>query len=132
METAMSSTGTYDVVIVGGGMAGLIAAARAAELGLSVAVLEKGEGERYPCNARMSGGVFHVAFNDIKSPPATLRAAIDSATARQRRPGSNASHGGQSRRAGRLARQARRALHSHQSRLAELHSGAASSPAGRH
>ena len=77
----MSSNDTYDAVIVGGGMAGLVAATRAIELGLSVAVLEKGEGERYLCNARMSGGVFHVAFNDIKSSPATLRAAIDTATA---------------------------------------------------
>ena len=35
----------------------------------------------------MSGGVFHVAFNDIKSPPATLRAAIDSATGGSADPG---------------------------------------------
>jgi fumarate reductase flavoprotein subunit len=83
----MSSNDIYDVAIVGGGLAGLVAAARATELGLSVAVLEKGEGERYPCNARMSGGVFHVAFNDIKSPPATLRAAIDAATAGGAEPG---------------------------------------------
>jgi fumarate reductase flavoprotein subunit len=83
----MSSDDTYDVVIIGGGLAGLVAAARATELGLSVAVLEKGEGERYPCNARMSGGVFHVAFNDIKSSPATLRSAIDTATAGSAEPG---------------------------------------------
>jgi fumarate reductase flavoprotein subunit len=83
----MSSNDTYDVAIVGGGIAGLTAAARAAELGLSVAVLERGEGERYPCNARMSGGVFHVAFNDIKSSPATLRAAIDAATGGNAEPG---------------------------------------------
>jgi fumarate reductase flavoprotein subunit len=76
----MSSTETCDVVIIGGGIAGLVTAVRATELNLKVAVLEKGDGERYLCNARMSGGVFHVAFNDIKSPPAALRGAIDTAT----------------------------------------------------
>ncbi len=69
-----------DVIVVGGGLAGLVAAARAAELGLTVTVLEKGRGDRYPCNARYSGGVFHIAFTDIKSPPETLRAVIDKAT----------------------------------------------------
>lgn len=69
-----------NVVIVGGGLAGLVAGARASELGRSVIVLEAGADERYPCNARMSGGVFHIAFTDITSPPEMLRAAIDKAS----------------------------------------------------
>jgi fumarate reductase flavoprotein subunit len=69
-----------DVVVVGGGLAGLVAAARATELGLTATVLEKGSGDRYLCNARFSGGVFHIAFTDIKSPPPVLRAAIETAT----------------------------------------------------
>lgn len=69
-----------DVVIVGGGLAGLVAGARATELGRSVIVLEAGAEERYPNNARMSGGVFHIAFTDITSPPEVLRAAIEKAS----------------------------------------------------
>lgn len=69
-----------DLVIVGGGLAGLVAGARASELGLAVTVLEAGPDARYPCNARFSGGVFHIAFNDITSQPDMLRAAIDRVT----------------------------------------------------
>lgn len=76
----MMQDNSTDVVVVGGGIAGLVAAARAAELGLRVMVLEKGDADRYLCNARYSGGVFHIAFTDIKSPVAALRKAIDTAT----------------------------------------------------
>lgn len=69
-----------DLVVVGGGMAGLVAAARAAELGLVVTVLEKGAGEHPASNARWSGGVLHVAYTDILSPPQHLRAIIERAT----------------------------------------------------
>ena len=72
--------GIADVIIVGGGMAGLTAGARAAELGLSVVVLERGEDARYPANARWSGGVYHVGYHDITAPPEVLRAVIDRAT----------------------------------------------------
>lgn len=65
-----------DVVIVGGGLAGLTTAARASELGCSVIVLEAGGGAHYPCNTRYSGGVFHLAFTDLASPPEALCAAI--------------------------------------------------------
>ena len=76
----MSAQNTVDVVVVGGGIAGCTAAARATELGLSVVMLEAGSDESYVCNARFSGGVFHVAFTDVTLPVPTLRAAIDTAT----------------------------------------------------
>ncbi|TCT06221.1 FAD-dependent oxidoreductase [Aquabacter spiritensis] len=65
-----------DLVVVGAGMAGLVAAVDAAEKGLKVVVLEKGAGERYPCNTRMSGGIIHIAYTDGKAPAAELVAAI--------------------------------------------------------
>ena len=54
----------YDLVIVGGGIAGLTAAARATELGARPIVLEKEDQEVYPCNSRQSGGVIHIGFLD--------------------------------------------------------------------
>jgi len=72
---------TYDLVVIGGGLAGLTAATRAGELGLHAVVLEQGSEERYPCNSRLSGGIFHIAYHEMKSAPQTLRAAIERATA---------------------------------------------------
>ena len=68
---------SFDLVIVGGGLAGMVAGARAAERGLRVAVLEKGTDPRYPCNTRWSGGIIHIAYTDPKEPEAALRAAIE-------------------------------------------------------
>lgn len=76
----MSAEETCDVIVVGGGVAGLVTAVRAAELGLSVTLLEKGREERYLCNARMSGGVFHLAFHDPKTSPDELLAAVNAAS----------------------------------------------------
>lgn len=70
-----------DLVVVGGGIAGLTAAVRGAELGLSVVLLEKGAGDRYPCNTRMSGGIIHLGYHDGKAPGAELAAVV-----RARRP----------------------------------------------
>ncbi|WP_275600390.1 FAD-dependent oxidoreductase [Paracoccus versutus] len=67
-----------DVVVMGAGLAGLVAARRAAELGARVVLLEAGEG-RYPANSRYTGGVFHVAFEDVTAGPAVLRDAISRA-----------------------------------------------------
>jgi fumarate reductase flavoprotein subunit len=66
-----------DLIIIGGGLAGLTTANRAAELGLKPVVLEQGEDERYHCNSRFSGGLLHVAFKDMMAPAADIQAAID-------------------------------------------------------
>jgi fumarate reductase flavoprotein subunit len=64
-----------DVVVVGAGVAGLVAANRALELGQTCIVLEKGQ-DQYPCNSRLTGGLFHVCFKDITGPPDRLFAVI--------------------------------------------------------
>lgn len=55
---------TYDLIVIGGGIAGLTAAVRATELGLRPLVLEQGEGVDYPNNSRQSGGILHIGFKD--------------------------------------------------------------------
>jgi fumarate reductase flavoprotein subunit len=64
---------SYDVIIVGAGMAGLVAGNRAAELGLKPLVLEKGQEELYLCNSRYTGGFFHLCFEDMHRPPEVLK-----------------------------------------------------------
>lgn len=70
------SADSHDVAVVGAGLAGLTAGARLAERGVRVVVLEKGSDERYPCNVRISGGVFHICFRHINDDEASLVAAI--------------------------------------------------------
>lgn len=70
----------FDLAVVGGGIAGLVTATRAAELGLRTALLEKGTDERYPCNARYSGGILHAAFHDVQRPAEELRAILGKST----------------------------------------------------
>ena len=71
---------TYDVIIVGGGIAGLSTAVRCTELDLKPIVLEKGEPADYPCNARFSGGIVHVAEKEMRAPEADILAKIDHLT----------------------------------------------------
>ncbi len=71
---------SVDVIVVGGGIAGLSAGARAAELGLKTLLLEKGTLPDYPCNSRYSGGVYHIAHMDPRSPAADLADGICKAT----------------------------------------------------
>lgn len=61
-----------DVVIIGGGLAGLTAACRATELGLRPVVLEQGDGPDYLCNSRITGGVVHFASESLMEPPEML------------------------------------------------------------
>jgi fumarate reductase flavoprotein subunit len=70
----------HDVAIIGGGIAGLCAGVRAAELGLSVVVLERGRDPDYLCNSRVAGGVFHVAHEDPHMPRDALFDAIIAAS----------------------------------------------------
>ena len=70
----------HDVVVVGGGISGLVAANRAAQAGLDVLVLEKGIEERYLCSTRYTGGTFHIGYNDVAKPPADLVEVIRNAT----------------------------------------------------
>ena len=65
-----------DVVVVGGGIAGLTSALRLAEQGIKVLVLEQGSQEKYPCNTRVAGGAFHVAHRDVAEDPALIRQAV--------------------------------------------------------
>src|SRR5215510_4844225 len=66
----------YDLVTIGGGFSGLVTAARAAQLGLKVAVLEARTEDRYPCSSRYSTGVCNVMGRPILSPPEVLYEAI--------------------------------------------------------
>ena len=52
----------FDVIVIGGGIAGMVTANRAAELGKRVAVLEKSTEEQYICNSRYTYGTFHINF----------------------------------------------------------------------
>jgi len=73
---AMTQINQADVIVIGGGLAGLVAANRAAELGRRVMVLEKGTAEKYLCNSRYTYGTFHINFSDVMQDEATLHARI--------------------------------------------------------
>jgi len=77
MTTADAS---YEVIVIGGGISGLVAATRAAELGKRTAVLERGAGERYLCSTRYTGGTFHICLTDLLSGEDKLVQAIDTTT----------------------------------------------------
>lgn len=72
---------TADMVVIGGGIAGLTAAVRAAQGGLRALILERSADDRYMCNSRITSGVFHCALNSIRLPPEELATKITNATA---------------------------------------------------
>src|ERR1700733_8580789 len=62
----------FDVVTIGGGFSGLIPACRAAQSGLSAAVLEARSEDRYLCSSRYSTGVSNVMGHPILADPDVL------------------------------------------------------------
>ena len=69
-----------DVAVVGGGLAGLVAANRCAQLGLRTVLLEKGAGPDGDSNSRISTGLFHLAWHPLDAPAGELEAALVAAT----------------------------------------------------
>jgi fumarate reductase flavoprotein subunit len=67
----------YDVIVIGAGIAGLVAANRAAQLGKRVVVLEKSKEERYLCNSRYTYGTFHINFTDVGVDESVLLGKIE-------------------------------------------------------
>jgi len=74
------SFGTVDMAVVGGGLAGLSAANRALDLGLSVLLLEASPDTDNLCASRLSGGLFHVAYRSVTAPVEELIAKLTAAT----------------------------------------------------
>src|SRR5258708_23212922 len=66
-----------DVIVIGAGIAGLVAANRAAQLGLRVIVLEKSKEEKYLCNSRYTYGTFHINFTDVGADEEVLLGKIE-------------------------------------------------------
>jgi fumarate reductase flavoprotein subunit len=76
----MNTATSYETLIIGGGLAGLTCGLRLAEQGVKVAILEKGETDRYLCNSRICGGAFHVSYRDVHEPADVLMNAMKSKT----------------------------------------------------
>ena len=76
----MRTFSEFQLAVIGGGIAGLVAANCARQRGVSAVVLEKGQDALYRCNTRFSSGTLHVALNDIMSGEDKLYAAIMNAT----------------------------------------------------
>ncbi len=76
----MSTDVSTEVLVIGGGIAGMVAANVAAQLGKSVLLIERGSEEKYPCNTRWTGGTFHVCHTDPFSGQENLLQAIDRTT----------------------------------------------------
>ena len=76
----------FDVVAIGGGFSGLVTGCRAAELGLSVAVVEARSEDRYPCSSRYATGACNVMGLPILMEPDRLFDAIIAGSGANARP----------------------------------------------
>ena len=76
----------HDVIVIGAGIAGLVTANRAAQLGKRVVVLEKSTEDKYLCNSRYAYGTFHITYSDLEADEASLVAKIEAMTEGSARP----------------------------------------------
>jgi len=76
----------WDLICIGGGMAGLCASNRAWQLGLRALILEAGVEDIYACNTRRSGGAIHCCMADITDPEEKILERIERDTAGAARP----------------------------------------------
>ena len=77
---------TYDLLVVGAGMAGASAACRAASLRCSVLLVDAAPDPSAAGNTAISGGSLHVATAPLTSPVEQLRERIQNATGGRGRP----------------------------------------------
>lgn len=70
-----------DVIVIGGGLAGVVAALRLVDQGVRPVLLEAGEGDAYPCNSRYAGGVLHLAHHDARGDLREVTALMTSGSA---------------------------------------------------
>lgn len=68
------------IIVIGGGLAGMAAAVRLAQAGKDVVVLERSELDGGGNNARISGGLFHVAWEAMDAPVDVLEKQLDDET----------------------------------------------------
>src|SRR5438034_4081019 len=68
MAFQMAAPASTECLIIGGGFAGMVAARRLQQLGVSPVVLEKGDLDGGLGNAVISGGLIHVAWEPPDAP----------------------------------------------------------------
>src|SRR5271157_1819620 len=66
----------HDLVVIGGGNAGLVCAIEAANRGADVLLLEKGPRERRGGNSRVSGGHFRIPMKGTKDFETLLKGSV--------------------------------------------------------
>src|ERR1700741_5085817 len=80
----MSTSETFDVVVIGSGAAGAMAALRAAEQGLTVLIVEKAS--KYGGTSATSGGVMWVPNHDLSETGDSREEALKSLEAFTKQP----------------------------------------------
>jgi fumarate reductase flavoprotein subunit len=86
LSPARRQDAPYDVLVVGGGLAGLMAAVRAREAGASVLLVDRHSDMPAWNNSRIASGAFHVAFEPPDAPSDHLYERIMEITGETARP----------------------------------------------